>query len=122
MVVHIVHHDSEGRLAVVAVLLTVGRANSLISLLWQHLPKIKQIETVEDAVKSDLADLLPPNLAYYRYMGSLTTPPCSEGVTWFVLRDPMSVSEDQIARFSGLYSMNARPLQPRHERRVRATP
>jgi carbonic anhydrase len=121
MVAHLVHQDGEGRLAVVAVLLTAGRANSLISSLWQHLPKAKGTEIAAN-VKIDLADLLPPNLAYYSYAGSLTTPPCSEGVTWFVLRDPVSVSADQIARFAELYSMNARPVQPLNARRVRATP
>ncbi len=121
MVAHLVHQDGAGGLAVVAVLLTAGRANSLISSLWQHLPKAKGTEIAAN-VKIDLADLLPPNLAYYSYAGSLTTPPCSEGVTWFVLRDPMSVSADQIARFAALYSMNARPVQPLNARQVRATP
>ena len=121
MVAHLVHQDSAGRLAVVAVLLAAGRANSLISLLWEHLPKAKETETTAN-LKIDLADLLPPNLAYYTYRGSLTTPPCSEGVTWFVLRDPMSVSQDQIDRFSKLYPMNARPVQPLNGRQVRATP
>lgn len=122
MVAHLVHQDGEGRLAVVAVLLTEGRANSLISLLWEHLPKAKETEAVANGVKIDLADLLPPNLAYYTYVGSLTTPPCSEGVTWFVLRDPMSVSADQIARFAQLYPLNARPVQPVNSRQIRATP
>lgn len=122
MVAHLVHRDAEGRLAVVAVLLTAGRANALIRLLWQHLPKAKETETVTSAVRIDLADLLPPNLAYYTYTGSLTTPPCSEGVAWFVLRDPVSLSADQIARFAELYAMNARPLQPLNARQVRATP
>jgi carbonic anhydrase len=121
MVAHLVHRNGAGKLAVVAVLLTAGRANSLISLLWEHLPKAKETETTAN-LKIDLADLLPPNLAYYTYRGSLTTPPCSEGVTWFVLRDPTSVSADQIARFSKLYPMNARPVQPINGRQVRATP
>lgn len=121
MVAHLVHQDGAGRLAVVAVLLTAGRANSLISLLWEHLPKAKETET-RASLKIDLADLLPANLAYYMYRGSLTTPPCSEGVTWFVLRDPMSVSAEQIDRFSNRYPMNARPVQPLNGRQVRTTP
>jgi carbonic anhydrase len=120
MVAHLVHQDGEGRLAVVAVLLTAGRANSLISSLWEHLPMVKQTETRAN-LKINLADLLPPNLAYYTYHGSLTTPPCSEGVTWFVLRDPTSISSNQIDRFSKLYSMNARPLQPPNARQVTTT-
>jgi len=120
MAAHLVHQDAKGRLAVVAVLLTAGRANRLIGLLWNNLPKAEETETVAN-LKIDLSDLLPTNRAYYTYQGSLTTPPCSEGVSWYVLREPVSVSTDQIARFAARYSMNARPLQPRNGRPIRAT-
>ena len=120
MVAHLVHQDAKGRLAVVAVLLTAGSANRLIGLLWSDLPKTQETETVAN-LKIDLSDLLPTNRAYYAYPGSLTTPPCSEGVSWYVLRDAVSVSADQIARFAARYSMNARPLQPLNGRQVRTT-
>jgi carbonic anhydrase len=62
--------------------------------------------------KINAADLLPPNTAYCTYAGSLTTPPCSEGVTWFVLKTPMDVSPEQIHTFADIYLDNARPIQP----------
>ena len=65
--------------------------------------------------------LLPRDRAYYTFPGSLTTPPCSEGVTWYVLRNPSTLSSGEIARFAGVYPMNARPLQPLNGRVVRAS-
>ena len=121
MVAHLVHKDTDGKLAVVAVLLTKGGANSLIKTLWDNLPKKKETETVVDAVQINVADLLPKNRAYYTFAGSLTTPPCSEGVTWFVLKNPTSISAEEIGRFAKSYPMNARPVQPLNGREVRAS-
>jgi len=121
MVAHLVHKDNEGKLAVVAVLLAKGGANPLIKTLWDNLPKKKEAETVVDAVKINVADLLPKNKAYYTFAGSLTTPPCTEGVTWFVLKHSTSISADEIARFAKSYPMNARPVQPLNGREVRVS-
>ena len=121
MVAHLVHRDQQGALAVVAVLFAANNANPLIKTLWDNLPKKKEIETVVDAVKINVADLLPTNKAYYTFAGSLTTPPCSEGVTWFVLKTPTSISTDEVARFARSYPMNARPVQPLNGREVRAS-
>jgi carbonic anhydrase len=121
MVAHLVHRDQEGKLAVVAVLLATTGANPLIKTLWDNLPKKKETETAVDAVKINVADLLPTNKAYYTFAGSLTTPPCSEGVTWFVLKNPTSISADESARFARSYPMNARPVQPLNGREVRAS-
>jgi len=121
MVAHLVHKDSEGHLAVVAVLLDAGSANPLVKTLWSHLPKEKNAETAVDTVKIDATSLLPQDRSYYTFKGSLTTPPCSEGVTWFVLRHPTSVSVDQIARFAAVYPMNARPVQPLNGREIEAS-
>ena len=121
MVAHLVHKDSDGKLAVVAVLLTLGKANLLIKTLWANLPKEKETETAVDAVEINVADLLPKNKAYYTFAGSLTTPPCSEGVTWFVLKHPTSISKDEAARFAKSYPMNARPVQALNGRTVRAS-
>jgi carbonic anhydrase len=118
MVAHLVHRDREGKLAVVAVLLETGRANPLVSTLWSHLPKEKNSERVVDKVKIDATKLLPESHAYYTFTGSLTTPPCTEGVTWFVLRSSMQVSADQVARFGSVYAMNARPVQPLNGRSI----
>jgi carbonic anhydrase len=121
MVAHLVHRDAQGKLAVVGVLLTAGSANPLVRTLWSHLPKEKEKEAVVDAVKIDASDLLPTDKAYYTFAGSLTTPPCSEGVTWYVLKSPTSVSAQEIARFGKSYPMNARPVQPLNGREVLAS-
>ncbi|HMV18853.1 MAG TPA: carbonic anhydrase family protein [Zoogloea sp.] len=111
MVAHLVHKDLDGRLAVVAVLLERGSAHPLIQTLWNNLPLEKNVEYGPEGVSIDLNQLLPDNRSYYTYMGSLTTPPCSEGVLWMVLKQPAQMSADQIGIFSRLYPMNARPVQ-----------
>jgi carbonic anhydrase len=121
MVAHLVHRGPGGKLAVIAVLLDTGTENPLIKTLWDNLPKEKGKDNVVDAVKINAVDLLPTNKGYYTYAGSLTTPPCSEDVTWFVLKTPVQVSADEIARFGRAYPMNARPVQPLNDRDIQAT-
>jgi carbonic anhydrase len=121
MVAHLVHADAEGHLAVVAVLLEHGKENALVRELWKHIPKEKEREALLDAVKINVADLLPKDRGYYTFEGSLTTPPCSEGVTWFVLKQPVPISAGEVAQFSKIYPHNARPAQPLYERVVRET-
>ncbi len=121
MVAHLVHADSEGNLAVVAVLLNKGSDNPLIHELWNDLPKEKEKEVAYDKVQIDLTQLLPANRGYYTFPGSLTTPPCSENVTWFVLKQPVTVSDTEVARFAGLYSNDARPTQALNGRVVLET-
>jgi len=110
MVAHLVHKDAGGRLAVVAVLLESGRAHPLVQTVWNNLPLEKGDEVSARALL-DLNQLLPPDTRYYTYMGSLTTPPCSEGVLWMVMQQPVTVSAEQIDVFARLYPMNARPVQ-----------
>lgn len=110
MVAHLVHKDPEGRLAVVAVLLDRGSMQPLIQTVWNNLPLEKGEEVGARAV-IDLNHLLPADRRYYTYMGSLTTPPCSEGVLWMVMREPVQMSLSQIDIFARLYPMNARPVQ-----------
>jgi carbonic anhydrase len=110
MVVHLVHKDLEGRLAVVAVLLDRGSAQPLVQTIWNNLP-LEKGEEVPARGAIDLNALLPPDRSYFTYMGSLTTPPCSEGVLWMVMKQPVPISPEQIAIFSRLYPMNARPVQ-----------
>jgi carbonic anhydrase len=121
MVAHLVHRGPGGKLAVIAVLLDTGKENPLIKTLWDNLPKEKGKENVVEAVKISALQLLPANKGYYTYAGSLTTPPCSEDVTWFVLKTPVQVSADQLARFARTYPMNARPVQPLNDRDIQAT-
>lgn len=121
MVAHLVHKDRDGKLAVVAVLLHAGEANPFVALLWNNLPKQRGVEAEAKDVEIDPSDLLPRDRGYYTFPGSLTTPPCSEGVTWYVLRNPATLSTGEIARFAKAYPMNARPLQPLNGRLVRAS-
>jgi carbonic anhydrase len=110
MVAHLVHKDSEGRLAVVAVLLDRGSAQPIIQAVWNALP-LEKGEELAAPVAIDLNQLLPEDRRYYTYMGSLTTPPCSEGVLWMVMKQPVQLSPDQVNIFARLYPMNARPVQ-----------
>lgn len=119
MVVHLVHKDDAGKLAVVAVLLQRGEtAQPVIQRVWNHLP-LERLQPEMVPSPLDLNELLPAQRGYFTFMGSLTTPPCSEDVLWMVMRDPVSVSEQQLAIFARLYPMNARPVQPASGRIVK---
>jgi len=134
MVVHLVHQHHDGGLAVVGVLMTTKRPaaarkswwgddskpqdNPLIQTLWNNVPLVK--ERVESpGVMINVNQLLPEEKTYFTYMGSLTTPPCSENVLWFVMKNPILVSEEQVQNFGRIYPMNARPLQPKGDRLVK---
>lgn len=112
MAAHLVHRDAAGHLAVVAILFEAGKDNPFIQALWNHLPPDQGKECAPRNVTVNAAGLLPANQNYYTFAGSLTTPPCTEGVTWYVLRSPVEISAAQIAVFSRLYPDNARPIQP----------
>ena len=120
MSVHLVHADAEGRLAVVAVLVEGGKAHPLVQQVWNNLP-LERHEPQAAPEPIDPAALLPQDRRYATYMGSLTTPPCSEGVRWIVLKQPATLSPEQIAIFARLYPMNARPLQAVSGRLVKAS-
>lgn len=119
LVAHLVHKNKEGELAVVAVLFKQGKENNALKHVFDALPAA---EGEKHAVEGnlDLAAALPGKHAYYSYMGSLTTPPCSEGVHWQVLKQPSEISGRQLAAFKKLYAMNARPLQPLNGRVIDA--
>jgi len=121
MEAHLVHKGKDGKFAFVAVLLDEGKENALIKTLWSNLPQAKDKENVVDAVKINAIDLLPRDKGYYTFAGSLTTPPCSEDVKWFVLKTPTQISADEIARFARSYPMNARPVQDLNGRDIQAT-
>lgn len=119
MVAHLVHKSDDGNLAVVAVLMERGPENPFIQALWNNLPLDKNVEVQPPDTVVDLNTFLPATRNYYTYMGSLTTPPCSEGVLWLVLRQPVSVSAEQVGVFSRLYKNNVRPIQPAAGRLVK---
>jgi carbonic anhydrase len=110
MVMHLVHKGVDGRLAVVAVLLERGKPNPLIQTVWNNLPLEKQT-AVSPSIVIDPVSALPEKREYFTYMGSLTTPPCTENVLWLVMKQKMTASPEQMALFSRLYPLNARPVQ-----------
>jgi carbonic anhydrase len=118
MVAHLVHRDAEGHLAVVAVPIKDGASNPLVATLWRNLPAQKGHEESPAGVTINPAQLLPANRSYFSYVGSLTTPPCTEGVRWFVLKSPVSLSTAEIGTFAKLYPGNARPVQPVNGREI----
>ncbi len=118
MVIHFMHQASGGEVAAVAVLLTAGSANATIQQLWEHMPKTEGKEQEISGVEVNPANLLPENTSYYTYMGSLTAPPCSENVTWFVLKSPVNISAEEISAFARLYPHDVRPPQPLNGRVV----
>ncbi|MBE0546822.1 MAG: carbonic anhydrase family protein [Rubrivivax sp.] len=117
MSLHLVHKDAQGRLAVVALLLDPGPPQPVVQQVWNNLP-LEKHEEAAARVALELTELLPADRRYYTYMGSLTTPPCSEGVQWVVMRHPVTVSPEQIELFTRLYPMNARPVQAAAGRRI----
>lgn len=117
---HLVHQSADGRLAVVGVLIREGARNQAFEPVWSRLPGIKG-ESAHDSVMVDVDDLLPADRTMYRYEGSLTTPPCSEGVKWFVLATPVELSAAQIAAFRAVLSGNSRPVQPLNGRTLTET-
>jgi carbonic anhydrase len=121
MSAHFVHRDSAGHVAVVAVLIEEGAANPLFERIWRSISGQKLHKASQRVDSINLLDLLPARRGYYAYRGSLTTPPCSEGVRWFVLKARVTLSAAQIAAFAQLYPDNARPIQPLNGRMVLAT-
>ncbi len=115
---HLVHADEDGNLAVVALMFEEGEANSLLTSLWETMPN-KAGDKHALPASHDVSALLPSDLDYYRFNGSLTTPPCSEGVWWFVVKQPATASKAQIEQFSKVMGHpNNRPVQPVNARVV----
>lgn len=116
MEMHLVHKNNAGKLAVVGVFMKKGEANRALEGVWASLPEKEGKQTIN--VSFNAADFLPSGRAYFKYPGSLTTPPCSESVTWLVLKDPLQVSEAQIEAFREIMDNNNRPIQPLNQREV----
>lgn len=112
-VMHLVHAGDEGRLAVVAVMYELGEENDFVDDVLAA-----AAAPVDAPVEIDIEDAAPENTEFYAYKGSLTTPPCTEGVNWFILRNPETISEEQLAALAGYYRDNVRPLQPVNERTI----
>ena len=119
MVAHLVHQNAEGQLAVVAVLLEPGVVNPVINQVWTYMPLDIGDRVRIPAGLINMNELLPKDQRYYQFMGSLTMPPCTEGVLWMVLKQPTAMSHEQIKLFTQLFPHNARPVQPVNGRAVR---
>ena len=116
MVVHFVHRAGDSKLAVVAVMVKLGKENAALKPVLDNMPK--KAGLTFELKEFNPAQLLPSDPTYFAYMGSLTTPPCTEDVKWQVMRAPIEISYAQLAAFKKLYKMNARPVQPLNGRRV----
>ncbi|MFZ4536779.1 carbonic anhydrase [Propionivibrio sp.] len=119
MVVHLVHQSKAGKLAVVAVMMEAGKEQNLIRTLWTNLPLEKGKPVTRPEIKIDPTLLIPAKRNYYTFLGSLTTPPCTEGVLWLVLKTPMQVSREQLAGFGTIYKNNVRPVQAVNSRVIK---
>jgi carbonic anhydrase len=116
--VHLVHRNASGALAVIGVLIEEGTENSALESVFANLPKQSGGTLHLDQSSFDATELLPEAFESFHYDGSLTTPPCSEGVNWHVLAAPIQASTAQIAKFTALYANDARPLQALEDRPV----
>jgi len=121
MDIHLVHRSADGKQAVVAIRMSEDRgdANAVLATLWPRLPTTAgATQKVADMINP--GGLLPADRGYWTYMGSLTVPPCTEGVRWFVFEQDVSVSRTQLRAFAALFKVNSRPLQDLHGRRIEA--
>lgn len=115
---HFVHTDSKGNLAVIGVMYTEGKSNAALAKLWEQLPN-ELSEPVELKNRIIPSDLIPENRGYYRFSGSLTTPPCSEGVRWLLMKTSLTASKEQIEAFKkAAHHNNNRPIQPLNGRLI----
>ena len=112
---HFVHVSESGTLAVLGVFFTPGAVNPALASIWDAMPSEAGAER-SPGVHIAPATLLPAERGYFRYLGSLTTPPCSQKVIWTVFKTPIEASRAQVRRFAGLFPMNARPAQELHRR------
>ena len=119
MSAHLVHQSSAGKLAVIAVMMEAGKEHSLIRTLWTNLPLEKNKTITRPEVKIDPNQLIPAKHGYYTFIGSLTTPPCTEEVLWLLLKTPVQVSKEQLAGFGSIYKNNARPVQAVNARAIK---
>jgi carbonic anhydrase len=117
---HFVHATDDGKLAVVAVMFKEGAENPTLAKIWKRMPKLERGKEAKCGLSSEQVNsLMPKNRDYYKFMGSLTTPPCSEHVKWFVYKTPLTVSKAQASQFTAQFGHpNNRPIQPTNKREI----
>ena len=121
MSIHLLHKSADGKMVIVAVRVVEDRSlgNAILAMLWDHLPKVAhKTETITDMVNP--GGLLPADRSYWTYSGSLTTPPCTEGVQWFVFEQELGISRTQLRTFSSMFKMDTREPQDPHGRKILA--
>ena len=115
MELHFVHKSAAGNLAVVGVMITEGKENEALKSVFDNLPTTKG-DPQPTQLMTDAGKIIPHNAGYYTYSGSLTTPPCTEGVRWLVLNQPVELSAAQIESYGKIFELDARPVQPLNDR------
>jgi carbonic anhydrase len=121
MEIDLIHRSADGKEVILGILLseTMGNPNAILASLWEHLPATAgKSDKIADMINT--AGLLPADRGYWTYQGSQLTPPCAEGVKWFVFENQVSISRDQYSAFAKLYKVNTRPLQNPHGRKIEA--
>ncbi len=116
--IHFVHKNDKGQLAVIGVMVKEGEKNKFVDQLWGKIPSKKGQKLLDQMNPFNPADLMPKTKTYYNYTGSLTTPPCSEGVNWNVLNTPITMSQIQLAFFNTYYTKTNRPIQKLNARKT----
>ena len=115
MEMHLVHKANDGKVAVVAVFIEEGEGNTAFDAVWDYLPTDANRER-KQSTTVDAGALLPESRQHFSYTGSFTTPPCTEGVQWAVMKEPVALSSEQIASFRAVIDHNNRPVQPLNDR------
>jgi carbonic anhydrase len=116
MELHLVHASDQGELAVIGIFLVEGAPNPVLKSVWEAMPSQPSEAITVASTMVNLAALVPEAGASFRYLGSLTTPPCAEAVQWVVFQSPLEVAPSQVTAFQSLFPLNARPVQPRNRR------
>jgi carbonic anhydrase len=122
MAIHLLHRDPAGKTGIVAVPVVPGPENAGFKTLLANLPLEKGKELAIDNVSLNASALLPKTKGYYSFAGSLSTPPCTEGVQWYLMQTPIQATTEQISRIARVVGNNARPTQPRNDRDIVGTP
>jgi carbonic anhydrase len=117
MVLHLMHRGTAGEIVGVAVFLKAGAFKPALQPIWDHMPAHEGQQAVP-GLEFNPGEMLPRDQAYYSYRGSQTAPPCTEGVTWYVLKTPIEISQQQIDAFAALYPHDVRPPQPLNGRKI----
>ncbi|MGN9863838.1 carbonic anhydrase family protein [Bacillus swezeyi] len=118
MKLHLVHKDENGKIAVLGVMIQEGKETQQLASIWDVLPKKETVKDISLNEQVDLQELLPQEKTAFHYNGSLTTPPCTEDVKWYIFEQSIEMSKKQIQAFQHIFLDNHRPVQPLNKRSV----